>query len=107
MSKLGSHNGDGIRYSLHLSAPKGGVAQMLRDPEGDWVPYEENARLKAEVERLKRAGDELVRSIEWRNVVIADNSLSFFEVKSDCLCNCHNFDEDIEKWNAAKEGKQP
>jgi hypothetical protein len=54
MSELGSHNGDGIRYALYLSAPKGGVAQMLRDPDGAWVPYEDYTRLKAEVERLRK-----------------------------------------------------
>ncbi len=53
MSNLGQHDGDGIRYAMHLSAPKGGSAQMLRDPAGGWVSWEDYARLKAEVERLK------------------------------------------------------
>jgi predicted nuclease with TOPRIM domain len=66
------------------------------------------AELKAEVERLTKAGDDLVLQVEWRNVVIVDPpSLSFFKVSPDCLCNCHNFDKVIEAWNAAKEGKQP
>ena len=52
MSDLGQHDGDGIRYAMHLSAPKGGSAQMLRDPAGGWVSWEDYARLKAEVERL-------------------------------------------------------
>ena len=67
---------------------------------------DDQTRLKAEVERLTKAGDELVLQIEWRNVVIVDPSLSFFKVSPDCLCNCHNFDKVIEAWNAAKEGKQ-
>jgi hypothetical protein len=50
---LGEHQGDGIRYSMHLSAPAGGAAQMLRDPEGNWVGYAEYAALQAEVERLR------------------------------------------------------
>jgi predicted RNase H-like nuclease (RuvC/YqgF family) len=54
MSELGQHNGNGIRYTMHLSAPKGGVAQMLRSPEGGWVSWEDYARLKAEVERLTK-----------------------------------------------------
>ena len=52
MSRLGQHDGDGIRYAMHLSAPKGGSAQMLRDPAGGWVSWEDYARLKADVERL-------------------------------------------------------
>jgi len=52
VSDLGQHDGDGIRYAMHLSAPKGGSAQMLRDPAGGWVSWEDYARLKAEVERL-------------------------------------------------------
>jgi len=65
----------------------------------------ENARLQAEVERLTKAGDSLVLSVEWRNVVIHDPTLTFIAVKPDCLCNCHNFDSDIKLWLAAKEGK--
>ena len=71
MSNLGQHDGDGIRYAMHLSAPKGGSAQMLRDPAGGWVSWEDYARLKAEVERLtsdlqmeKENEDRLVR--EWQ-----------------------------------------
>jgi hypothetical protein len=60
VSNLGQHDGDGIRYAMHLSAPKGGSAQMLRDPAGGWVSWEDFARLKAEVERLTKAGDEMV-----------------------------------------------
>jgi len=50
---LGEHQGDGIRYSMHLSAPAGGAAQMLRDPAGNWVGYAEYAALQAENERLR------------------------------------------------------
>jgi hypothetical protein len=52
VSNLGQHDGDGIRYAMHLSAPKGGSAQMLRDPAGGWVSWEDYTRLKDEVERL-------------------------------------------------------
>jgi hypothetical protein len=54
---LGEHQGDGIRYSMHLSAPAGGAAQMLRDPAGNWVGYAEYAALQAEVEKLKTERD--------------------------------------------------
>ena len=74
---------------------------------------QENARLKAQVERLTKAGDGLVLSVEYRNVVanIPPNmtlieAASFLEVSQGCKCNLHNFDADIEAWNAAKEGKQ-
>ena len=57
MSNLGQHDGDGIRYAMHLSAPKGGSAQMLRDPAGGWVSWEDYARLKAEVRKLTTERD--------------------------------------------------
>ena len=50
---LGEHQGDGIRYEMYLSAPAGGLAQMIRNPAGNWVGYAEYAALQAEVERLK------------------------------------------------------
>lgn len=68
-------------------------------PEGQWVDYEdyarlhsqfanseqENARLKAEVERLRKAGDAMHRAIKVSDPIL---------------------DWKIELWNAAKEGKQ-
>ena len=67
MTVLGEHKGDGIRYAMHLSAPKGGVAQMLRDPDGGWVSWEDYARLQAEVERLRKANDSLAGVIDQLN----------------------------------------
>jgi hypothetical protein len=64
---LGEHQGDGIRYSMHLSAPAGGAAQMLRDPAGNWVGYAEYAALQAENERLRKAGDEMEKWIKGFN----------------------------------------
>jgi hypothetical protein len=50
----------------------------------------ENARLKAEVERLTKAGDSLVYSLQW------------------CDWGSHIQTIDgVNRWNAAKEGKQP
>jgi hypothetical protein len=54
---LGEHQGDGIRYSMHISAPAGGLGQMIRNPEGNWVGYAEYAALQAEVEKLKTERD--------------------------------------------------
>ena len=56
---LGEHSGDGIRHSMHLSAPKGWLAQMLRDPDGQWVPYADYAALQAENERIRKERDKL------------------------------------------------
>ena len=46
----------------------------------------ENARLKAEVERLRKAGDAMAKAIRWLPQSISDHHL--------------------DAWNAAKEGKQ-
>ena len=48
----------------------------------------EVARLKAEVERLTKAGDELIHGL-------APGGSEY------------SMNENIERWNAAKEGKQP
>jgi hypothetical protein len=44
MSELAAHEGSGIRYRMHLSAPNGGVAQMVRSPDGMWVEHAEYER---------------------------------------------------------------
>jgi hypothetical protein len=49
-------------------------------PLGDYVLFEDYARLKAEVERLRKAGD-------W-------------------MCGLLQFDFVTKEWNAAKKGKQ-
>lgn len=51
--ELKEHNGNGIRYSMHLSAPNGGLSQMVRDPDGNWVHYYEYGSLLAEVTKLR------------------------------------------------------
>ena len=51
--------------------------------------WSENARLKAEVERLRKAGDELLH--EWSSGDETD---------------ARNFKKGLVLWNAAKEGKQ-
>jgi len=76
--ELGEHKGDGIRYAMHLSAPKGGFAQMLRDPDGGWVSWEDYARLQAEVEHLQS-----------ENLLVRE--------EADRYCRL---------WQEAKEGKQ-
>jgi hypothetical protein len=125
--ELKSHDGDGIRYAVHLSAPKGGLAQMIRDPQGSWVAWEDYAklqacltdlkaeadklkaepdaltaylyaaelgkkeikRLKAEVERLTKAGDGLEDWIAWK-----------------CESPAGTAEPIIADWNAAKEWRE-
>jgi hypothetical protein len=58
---------------------------MQKADDGDWVLYEDYARLKEQVERLTKAGDNLV-------YVVTEHPVAEPFVKA---------------WFAAKEGKQP
>ena len=87
---LGKHKGNGIRYEMHLSAPKGGLAQMLRHPEGEWVGYRDYAALQAENERLRRAGDGLMFEGETMAHEVSWNPAPWDRV--------------VAAWVAAKEG---
>ena len=75
------------RYSLTLHKVKG----KFKSPEfkrdnGEWVRWKDYARLQAEVERLRKVGDEMATLFGGD---YSDN---------DGVC----YDR---KWNAAKEGK--
>ncbi len=65
-----------------------GDSDMQKNIIGNYVRYEDYARLKAEVERLTNAGDWLVEAVQT----------------DDCW---ENWDKGIVKWNAAKKGGQP
>ena len=82
---------DPIRYSIvaDYQAP---WAKMHEFRAGGWVKWEDYARLKAEVERLRKAGDDLCSTMEANG--IHDNG--DFEMH----------EKAIAQWNAAKEGKQ-
>ncbi len=66
-------------------------SQMYDAPNGEYVSYYDYARLKAEVERLTKAGDAMAAHIER-------NDERCYEVIPDG-------DIRISEWNAAKEGK--
>jgi uncharacterized protein (UPF0147 family) len=55
----------------------------------------ENARLKAEVERLTKAGDAMASSIQFNEEMAQDYNGPTIVHQS------------VQRWNAAKEGKQP
>ena len=70
----------------------GGI--LAADPAGPLVMYDDYARLKAEVERLRKAGDDLHKSM--------------FECGPNEMAEAYHHDEwwkSYYAWNAAKEGK--
>ena len=58
------------------------------------VAMQENARLKAEVERLTKAGDAMASSIQFNEEMSQDYNGPTIVHQS------------VQRWNAAKEGKQ-
>jgi len=66
--------GGGVRAEVHFKVEEDGL----------FVAHQDYARLKAEVERLRKAGDEVVSRIQV--------------CTEDLWCSIH-------RWNAAKEGK--
>jgi cell division protein FtsB len=89
-------------YENRIKALEEKVAEMARMQRHKAIPVEaklveriaeyqaENTRLKAEVERLRKAGDEVIH--EWSS---GDEK------------EARNFMKALVIWNAAKEGKQP
>ena len=61
------------------------VLKFSTEEDGMWVQYEDYARLKAEVERLRKAGDAMA---DWMDELGSPRAVPFFQA-----------------WNAAKEGK--
>jgi hypothetical protein len=58
--------------------------EMIYSPDGGWVSWEDYARLKADVERLTKAGDAFVLLLE-------DEGYSMESIR------------EVDGWNAAKE----
>ena len=102
MSELGSHNGNGIRFRMYLSAPKGGVAQMLRDPAGDWVTYDEYLAEKEHAERLEAENSILINKTDR---LIADvERLTNFKAKADqSEAEVERLKAEVELLNAEKD----
>jgi len=73
------------RYALRLPEISYGTEES---PNGEYVRYKDYARLKAEVELLTKAGDEL-----WEFAKLADTNAHKARRKA------------LKDWNAAKEGK--
>ncbi len=64
---------------------------ILEETDSKWVRWEDYARLKAEVERLTKAGDAMAKTIGENGVSYRG---SFLDVS-----------DSINRWYAAKEGK--
>jgi len=82
---------DPKRYELYVDA------SLQAEEGGEFVRYEDYARLKAEVERLTKAGDDLAEEIALAKR--QDEGSRFDPIEM------HYDHELIVKWNAAKEGK--
>ena len=81
---------DPQRYWMYLSAPAGGIAQMIADDKGDWVNHRDYVKLQAENERLRKAGDAMCRYVGK-------------EPKHSIQMDRH--DKSKKDWNKAKEGR--
>jgi hypothetical protein len=71
---------------------------LAEHPQGDFVDYQDYARLKAEVERLTKAGDLLAVHYTALSKCVTPNN-----AKSGSI----NDWTSVIDWQAAKEGKQP
>jgi len=88
-------NQQGGRYVPSMDCPS-----MKEDDRGEWVSLADYARLKAEVERLTKAGDAMA-------LALAIGDRSEYGGVSDPIEDYLKARKEIQAWNAAKEGKQP
>jgi hypothetical protein len=90
---------------------------MQKADDGDWVLYEDYARLKAEVERLTPLLGDIVSFDEYHKLLQQVERLT---KAGDAMASSIQFNEEmakdyngptivhqsVQRWNAAKEGKQ-
>ena len=81
---------DPQRYWMYLSAPAGGIAQMVADDKGDWVNHRDYVKLQAENERLRKAGDAFLGTYLFASAKGLVTEAKAVKV--------------IEEWTSAKEG---
>lgn len=75
----------------HAFSKAEAVMKFSEEEDGMWVKYGDYARLKAEVERLRKAGDAMAFNYESMS-----NAVSVYD------CDLMKY---VDRWNAAKEGK--
>ena len=93
-----------IRYSVKCGDEGYTIVESLW---GDWVRFGDYARLKAEVERLRASSFVTAVPVEqYERVIKAGDAMAkrteFFQKRWDADELC----QEVEAWNAAKEGKQ-
>ena len=81
-----------MRFSLKHH---GQLSCVEHCPEGEYVLHADYARLKAEVEELTKAGDAMASSIQFNEEMAKDYN------GPTIVHQC------VQRWNAAKEEKQP
>ena len=97
---------DPKRYELYVDA------SLQAEEGGEWVKYEDYARLKAEVERLTAfttrtiiPNEELQAQVE--RLTKAGDAMAIALNLNDDVFDNHEKKLAQSAWNAAKEGKQP
>ena len=78
---------DPKRYELYVDA------SLQAEEGGEWVKYDDYADLKAQVERLTKAGDVMIE--EWWLQLSCPQRMKASWMKEQAIAD----------WNAAKEGK--
>jgi len=77
----------------HAFSKAEAVLKFSAEEDGIWVQWQDYAHLKAEVERLRKAGDAMASSIQFNEEMAKD-----YEGPT-IVRQC------VKDWNAAKEGK--
>ena len=108
------------RYWMYLSAPAGGLAQMIADDTGDWVNHRDYVKLQAEHDRLRkiveREDGEMVYYKDYAKLQAENERLknagdafigTYLFATAKGLVNQDTAVKVVEEWVAAKTGKTP